>query len=528
MAVIDKAFRTDAISLDDDILLSHGSADPSEAPGVEAPIGSFYFRTDGTQFHKLGPDDTDWVKMEDHNDVIETCNSYGDNMVRNFNGALGEGENYHSSLVLDRATRPPVTPASFTYTGYRNPHILFYDKMRIDPNATYLLSGEIYQHEVPGIDARYRHFLYLRGFDVDGFPLNNASSSWFVNANTGVSSVTTLTQPLTPGDTVVHVADVSGWNNYISTNERGIIIREYRDSYGHKYKNYSRYLHTNLFDPLTAIDTNNNTITLTTPIPNGMANPDDPNGTWPVGTELANTTFHNIGTYQYLGLKAFTPPATNTWYKFHDFVATDTDMDRWSRYLFQDGVAYVRLGMLANFTNVEGQPNATPDAKVSIANITLTKADTFNDGNNLYFFDRSRLRELSVDSLSWNFTLPSGFSDNRELYPNDDRMNQSRRYHMPHNGVITGFTAIAYKNQNGGDENIDFEILINDTPVGGVISGIPFVQNSGNRSFASNESLDIPFNAGDLVVVRIKYDDGSSRWRDLIFTMFTKRRTNDG
>lgn len=63
MANIDDAFRIDKLSLNDNILITEGSIDPS-SDGYEAHIGSLYFNSvTGAIFHKYGPADTDWNKF---------------------------------------------------------------------------------------------------------------------------------------------------------------------------------------------------------------------------------------------------------------------------------------------------------------------------------------------------------------------------------------------------------------------------------------------------------------------------------
>lgn len=64
MANIDSAFRIDSLSLNDNILVTEGTLDPSTGLGYEAPIGSLYFDSiNGSIFHKFGTNDTDWNKF---------------------------------------------------------------------------------------------------------------------------------------------------------------------------------------------------------------------------------------------------------------------------------------------------------------------------------------------------------------------------------------------------------------------------------------------------------------------------------
>lgn len=60
MANIDDAFRVERLSLDDVVLIAHGTDDPSTGGGYEAPVGSLYLRTDGNLYRKTGSLVTDW------------------------------------------------------------------------------------------------------------------------------------------------------------------------------------------------------------------------------------------------------------------------------------------------------------------------------------------------------------------------------------------------------------------------------------------------------------------------------------
>jgi len=65
---------------------------------------------------------------------------------------------------------------------------------------------------------------------------------------------------------------------------------------------------------LTGVDQANNQINLNQPFPAAMGNPDDPNGTWPVGTRIANA---DVGaTYQYIAVGGGVLPDVDQWYDF--------------------------------------------------------------------------------------------------------------------------------------------------------------------------------------------------------------------
>lgn len=60
MANIDDAYTVTKLSLDDEVLITHGSLDPSTGAGYESPIGSLYVRTNGSLYQKTGALNTQW------------------------------------------------------------------------------------------------------------------------------------------------------------------------------------------------------------------------------------------------------------------------------------------------------------------------------------------------------------------------------------------------------------------------------------------------------------------------------------
>lgn len=73
MANIDDAFRVEKLSLDDGVLITQGSADPTTGPGYEAPVGSLYLRTNGTLYKKVNTANVDWAALSS---TIPRINEY--------------------------------------------------------------------------------------------------------------------------------------------------------------------------------------------------------------------------------------------------------------------------------------------------------------------------------------------------------------------------------------------------------------------------------------------------------------------
>ena len=63
MANIDDAFTIDKLSLDDNLLITSGTNDPTIGIGYEAPMGSLFLKTDGTIYQKVNTADVDWEKL---------------------------------------------------------------------------------------------------------------------------------------------------------------------------------------------------------------------------------------------------------------------------------------------------------------------------------------------------------------------------------------------------------------------------------------------------------------------------------
>lgn len=63
MGNIDDAFTVDLLSLNDEILIVSGTADPSTGGGYEAPMGSLFLRSTGDVYRKANTADVDWASL---------------------------------------------------------------------------------------------------------------------------------------------------------------------------------------------------------------------------------------------------------------------------------------------------------------------------------------------------------------------------------------------------------------------------------------------------------------------------------
>jgi hypothetical protein len=107
----------------------------------------------------------------------------------------------------------------------------------------------------------YRHYIGLAPHDADGLII--ASAHHVRVFQDGVDSLTTLTQPLAPGDTQIHVADASGWNTWSSQFREHVAIHAYRSPSGRDYSGtgYTRLVWRNAF-AWSGVDKTNNIINL--------------------------------------------------------------------------------------------------------------------------------------------------------------------------------------------------------------------------------------------------------------------------
>ncbi len=300
----------------------------------------------------------------------------GVDLFVNGTALLGNTYNIPAQFIFDPIITPNL-PGSFRYDGYRLGSVATLEFMPVDPNRIYRLSAYIRQQGLPGdwssytYGERHRQYMGLKCYDID---LNEIISDHHKRYKSGgVDSLTTLTQPLTPGDTQVHVADATGWNNgeasmlYFA----GLSIYEYKNSFGFKYDYYSRIYQRQMWDA-GGVDKTNHIITLNQPFPAALGNPDDPNGTWPVGTRVANQA---AGGVKYALLSAFIVPLVDKWYRTTNYIGA-IDISGTDNYNnFPPGTAYVKYFFAPNDSNaaggISGFPDTGPNHSVWFAGISL-------------------------------------------------------------------------------------------------------------------------------------------------------------
>ena len=204
---------------------------------------------------------------------------------------------------------------------------------------------------------RHSHYMGLTCFDSDGLAISAQHHMRFRQG--GTDSMTTLTAPLTPGDTVVQVSDATGWNDTSSATENcGVVMYGYRNSAGKTYSHYSRIVAFDLFD-LGQVNKTTNIVTLNAPWPAGLGNPDDTLGIWPIGTNLANSANGESDKYSFYNGAVLAE--TDRWYRSQSYMGGIDYSGENVETNFPPGTATVKPFWLANHTNRSGGYLTYPD-----------------------------------------------------------------------------------------------------------------------------------------------------------------------
>jgi len=310
----------------------------------------------------------------------EYTTAKGADLVSNGTGALGSNYNFPQSFTFDASTAPHL-PGAFCYTGYRpGSDQEMTEFLPLDPNQVYQLQCYVKQEALPGDWSGFSHGdrhqqqMGIKFYDADYHEiLPQHHMRHFAG---GVDSLTTLAAPLTPGDMVVSVVDASGWNDGDGdAATRGMVIYGYRTAQGRASGGYSRIYQFDLFDGA-GVDKANQTIALKTSFPAELGNPEDPNGTWPAGTPLANTATDTAGKMAFFADLVL--PSSGDWYHVENVFG---GLDRSGTNAvtnFPPGAVFAKIFWRPNHTNVvgggSGFPDTGPTHRVWFAGVSLRPA----------------------------------------------------------------------------------------------------------------------------------------------------------
>ena len=285
------------------------------------------------------------------------------NLFANGTLVLGQGYNYPKEFTFD-GTLSPYLHGSVFHAGYSGDMVQSAEFIPVDPNLLYRLSCYIRQEDVSGDWSAYTHgnrhqqYIGLACFDADKKHIKPLSHMRYKTG--GTDSLTTLAAPLTPGESVIYLSDSSGWNTRDSNADvRGFVIYGYRNGRGQRYDNYSRLYKTDAFE-VSNIDNANNSVALNAPLSSDFGNPDGANGTWPIGTKIANTATADIQ-YKPCLLDASILEATDIWYHAAGYIGGIDGSGQNEITNFPPGTAFVKFCWQPNFSNRSGGMGDFPD-----------------------------------------------------------------------------------------------------------------------------------------------------------------------
>ena len=376
------------------------------SPSSEGAITSGQLFNPPKKFSEINDPSDLYNELTTINDAII---SRGEQLVINGNGMMGSNYNF-SSLTFD-GSKSNGSPGSFTRPAETATYTILSDELfPVTPSNTYVLSFDLMS-----LNNLTKMYAFISFYDVDKKVITVDTHMYRPN------TLTTLSQDLKNGDTVVHLTDASNWETTGSYN-KGLIFWNYANSFGYQYPEltYSRNGWNSLFD-LSNIDKTNNTITL-----NGAWN----HGTFPAGTKLSQK---NAGaTYKYLGITGSIVP--NTWTSYKGRIGDIDYSGNNMMGMFPPGTAYAKVGFLWNnnkandqiwVTNISVKEDVTRGTGF-YAITTAPTAYTTQVGNFTPAYrialstvkTQSRLEEIMVgDVIQQGYnTYPVGYVDTSYVY----------------------------------------------------------------------------------------------------------------
>lgn len=290
-------------------------------------------------------DNKDLVTKE----YVSRIDSRGEQLVVNGSGMLGNNTNW-SSWTFD-GSHSNSSPGSFTRTSKSYANIATDEFFPVNSASNYLVSLDMMSSN--GLATAY---LYLAMYDVDKIAISTDCRMWRPN------TLTSLTQDLKNGDTVVHLADLTNWdvNTATRTYQRGFIFWNYKNSFGFQYpeNTYSRNRWSNLYTDAN-VNKTSKTITLSSAWNHG---------TIPAGTKLSQTD--SGGTYMYLAIKGSVVPST--WTKYSQYISGVDNTGGQVNGKFWAGTAYAKIGFLWNYNSANDQLWATNISMKEVIGYTFT------------------------------------------------------------------------------------------------------------------------------------------------------------
>lgn len=289
-------------------------------------------------------------------DAYDKLQSMGEQLVVNGSAFTGDNTNF-STWTFDGSVANG-TKGSFTKPSNYAGTPMIDEAFPIDITKRYR-----FEFDAKSKNKTARHYSFLNFYDVDGNTIY-ANHHMFI-ANT----LTTLSQDLKNGDTVVHLADLTNWKTSTgtATHQRGLTFWNYKNSFGYQYPEltYSRNTWANLYTDAN-VNKTAKTIRLSSPWTHG---------TFPAGTKVSQS--NSGANYKYNPWSNSLCETTWTHYVGY-YDGTDYSGNN-VQTKFPPGAATAKVGFLWNYqsqsttdqlwiTNV----SVMEDVKTSISNAQTT------------------------------------------------------------------------------------------------------------------------------------------------------------
>ena len=333
---------------------------------LELSAESLVFSSSNKTVEEIIDDKISTIEVDSSTDGNLVKNGFGDHLdATNFNGAI---------FVRDDA--PDGSYGYFTKDPeselYPNTSAISFDK-----TSVYVYSYNCRLREGQTGNA----YFSINPIDVDGKRIDHGH---VLNFN---QNLFYLSQDLNDGDTVVHFTDLSEWRtDTTADHQRSFLFFGYTDGTGYTYPDgtYSRKIYTKVYTDDTAVDKENNTITLISEWSGGMVES---------GTCVAQTSDGN--TYCYYGQKG---EITNTeWQKWTGKFSANNEDVNGRRLLYAKDIQVVLFSPVADWAGIFLAKEVVDDT----ARDTANNAQDIAEANN----DRISKAESSITQLADSISM---------------------------------------------------------------------------------------------------------------------------
>ena len=262
--------------------------------------------------------------------------SLGEQLIINGKGIMVNNTNF-STLTFDQLNANG-SAGSFTKAGHSYFMPTTDEYIPLLPNSKYELSMDLKS------DGTANTIIYamLIFYDIDKKEITAQTNMYIAN------TLTTLSQDLKAGDTVVHFTDLTNWNiTTTATHQHGFIFWNYTNSKGYTYPEltYSRNVFLNKYTNNSDVNKTNNTITLSSAWTGN---------TIPAGTKVSQSSSGSSYKYAF-----YTSNLPSTWTNYKGYYDGVDYSGGNVQTKMPPATAYAKLGFLWNYQSKGGQIWAT-------------------------------------------------------------------------------------------------------------------------------------------------------------------------